>query len=467
MNFTLHLISTIVVLVLVSLMGFLSSRKVATSKDFILGGRNSSTLQIAGSIVATLVGGASTIGTSQVAFQSGVNAMWFTIGSSLACLFLGYFISGPLRRAEVETISQYMSITYGNKVGIFISIFTSLAIFTHVVGQILSSIAILNSMFGVGIILATLITMALILSYIFFGGFMGTSIVGIIKTLLLYITLLTSGFLIYNNLGGIEGIKLNFSSDPWLNLFSDGILNGFAQGFALVVGVTSTQTYLQAIFSGKTEKQSARGAYLSALLVPPIGLASTLIGMYIRKVSPYIDAKEALPFYALNNMNPLLGGMALAALIISVVGTGSGLILGISTMINKDIYMKYINPEATDKDQLKNLRISIILICSLSLLIVFTNLDSLILKWGFLSMTLRGTTVFIPLIGSIYFKDKISSRGVLLSIIVSPIVTVLLEILGIIDIDPLYIGLLCSMIIVFVFSKLDAKSGAKTINQSH
>lgn len=455
MSFTGHLISTIIILVLVSIIGFLSSKNVKTSRDFILGGRRLSAIQVAGSIIATLVGGASTIGTSQLAFQKGVNAMWFTIGASIACLFLGYFLAEPLRNEEVVTISQYMSETYGMSIGICISLFTSLAMFIHVIGQILSSVAVLGSVFNIDTILAAVITVLFILSYIFFGGFLGTSIVGIVKTILLYITLLSSGYIIYKKFGGTKGITTNIPSDPWLNLFSDGVLNGFAQGFTLVVGVSSTQTYLQAMFGGETGEQSKRGAYLSALLIPPIGLACTLIGLFMKKNFPYIDAKKSLPLYALNNMNPILGGMALAGLIISVVGTGAGLILGICTMINRDIYVGYINTKASDKDQLRNLRILIIIICLLSLLVVFTNLDSLIIKWGFLSMALRGTTVFIPLLGAIYFREKMSPKGVLLSIIVSPIATISFEIFKKTDIDSLYIGLLCSFIIIFVSSKFD------------
>src|SRR5699024_5864548 len=107
--------------------------------------------------------------------------------------------------AEVETISQYMSDTYGRSVGICISILTSLAIFIHVIGQILSSVAILSSMFKVGTIVATFITIFFILSYILFGGFLGTSVVGILKTVLLYMTLLGSGYIIYKNFGGVKG----------------------------------------------------------------------------------------------------------------------------------------------------------------------------------------------------------------------------------------------------------------------
>ena len=70
-------------------------------------------------------------------------------------------------------------------------------------------------------------------------------------------------------------------------------------------------------------------------------------------------------------------------------------------------------------------------------------------------MALRGTTVFIPLLGAVYFKEKISPKGVLISIIVSPIATILFETFKTVHIDSLYIGLFCSFIIIFISSKID------------
>ncbi|MCF6465561.1 sodium:solute symporter family protein [Clostridium sp. Cult2] len=447
-----HYISTLITIIIVSFLGFSSSKKVESSEDFAVGSRKLGTTKIAGSIIATIVGGASTIGTAQLAFQQGINAMWFTLGSSIACLFLGLFLAIPLRKAEVDTVSQFLSRSYGEYAGVAASIITSFAIFIHITGQFISSIAILSSLFNMAVALAAIITVAMIISYIFFGGFLGTSIVGIMKTILLYLTLGISGILTLKFFGGTQGFVAAFPKEPWLNLFSNGVSAGLAQGFSMVVGVASTQTYLQAMFAGKTGKESRKGAFLSALLIPPIGFVCTLIGMYMRTVNPNLVPREALPAFILNYLNPWVGGITIAALIISVIGTGAGLTLGVSTMVNRDIYLRFINPKADDKTQLKVLRLSVFGVSALALLMLFTNADSLILKWGFLSMALRGTTVFIPLLAAIFFKDRVSEKAGLIAIIVAPISTILWEIFGMSNIDSLYIGILASILMLVIFS---------------
>lgn len=450
-----YLISTLITLVIVSIMGINASKNVKNSTDFAVGGRSFSSSKVAGSIIGTLVGGASTIGTAQAAYVGGLNAMWFTLGASMGCLFLGLFLAKPLREANIFTVPEFMIKFYGNKSRLISSIISSLAIFVHITGQVLASVAIFTSLFNIGENLAVFITMMLIVSYIFFGGFLGSSVVGSIKTVLLYLTLSVSAYVVLKEFGGVGNFVGSYPKDPWLNLFSNGILSGFAQGFALVVGVCSTQTYLQAIFSGKTSRESQRGAFISALLIPPIGLICTMIGMFMHSVHPEIMSKQALPLFVINYLNPVVGGIVIGTLIISVVATGAGLTLGISTMISRDIYKAVINVRADSKKELLSLRISVLGILFVTSLMVAFNLDSLILKWAFLSMTLRGTVIFMPLIVAILMKEKTPYKAGVFSMIFAPLVTIVLSVLNITDMDPLYIGMGTSLIIFLVFILVD------------
>lgn len=464
MDNNLYLISTFITLIIVSCFGVRSSKKIKNSNDFAVGGRKFSSSQVAASIIGTLVGGASTIGTAQAAFVSGFNGIWFTLGASIGCLFLGFFLSKPLRNANVNTIPEFMIIYYGNKSRILSSSISSIAIFVHITGQVLAAVAIMTSLFCITESVAVFITMLLIISYIFFGGFLSSSIVGSLKTLLLYVTLSISAFIVLKGFEGVNGIVRSFPSDPWFNIFSEGIFNGLASGFSLVVGVCSTQTYLQAIFSGKDFKASRKGAFFSALLIPPIGLVCILIGMFMRINHPNIISKQALPLFIINHLNPVIGGIMIATLIISVVATGAGLTLGISTMISKDIYKGFINKKADDKKQLFVLRISILIVSLLATIIVFLNMDSLILKWAFLSMTLRGTVIFMPLVVTLLLKDKTPKKAGVISMLVAPIITIFLSIFEIVKMDPLYIGMSISLLIFVIGYNIDIKKLKYKIN---
>ena len=77
----------------------------------------------------------------------------------------------------------------------------------------------------------------------------------------------------------------------------------------MVIGVISTQTYVQALFSAKDSATAAAGCVTAALIVIPVGLPSVMIGMYMHAMHPEINAIDALPFYLCIYLPEWLGGI--------------------------------------------------------------------------------------------------------------------------------------------------------------
>nr|PZN03885.1 MAG: hypothetical protein DIU66_06315 [Bacillota bacterium] len=134
-----------------------------------------------------------------------------------------------------------------------------------------------------------------------------------------------------------------------------------------------------------------------------------------------IDPAAALPLFVIKGLNPWFGGVVLATLLVAVAGTGSGLALGISTLFARDLYARFINPKAEDTDLLKVSRLSLIGVLGIALLFTSGNLKSLILKWSFMSMGLRGASVFGPLWAAIFLKGRVDRKFAVLSMVVSPL----------------------------------------------
>ena len=114
----------------------------------------------------------------------------------------------------------------------------------------------------------------------------------------------------------------------------------------------------------------------------------------------------------------------IGALFIAIIGTGAGLTLGISTVLTNDIYRNYIDKEADNKKLLLVSRIIIVATLCLSLVFVSGSLKSLILEWSFLSMGLRGTAAFVPMIAALFFKGRVSPKAATLSVIIGPIASI-------------------------------------------
>ncbi|WP_434511756.1 sodium:solute symporter family protein [Desulfitobacterium sp. AusDCA] len=446
-----HIIFIVLTTALVLGVGVYAGTRVKSAADFSTGGGKAGTSLIAGTIMGTLVGGNATIGTAELAFNFGASAWWFTLGAGIGCLILGLFLAKPLHKSGKETIPQFLVTTYGPKSGPITTIFSSVGIFMNIVAQILASIALLSSMFQLSPILGALIAVILVICYVFFGGLAGAGMTGIAKLILLYVSLLVVGVLAYVKVGGITGLTHGLPAFPYFNLFGRGFTVDFAAGFSLIVGVISTQTYIQAMFAGKDAVTARRGALVSAILIPPTGIAGMLVGMYMKMNFPQMKAAEALPTFVMNYLPPWFAGIVLGTLLVTVVATGAGLTLGISTMLTKDLYKK-LSPQASEQKLMYVSKGLIVVVAALSLLFVTGNLKSMILQWAFLSMGLRGATVCLPLLGAIFFPKSVSPKAGLIALVLAPVADLVWKLGVPKGMDPLYAGLIASFVCLVVGS---------------
>ncbi|MGD0399446.1 MAG: sodium:solute symporter family protein [Syntrophobacteraceae bacterium] len=448
-----HIMGMVVTLLIIVGAGIYAGTRVKGEKDFSGASRKAGSAVVAGTIMGTLVGGSSTIGTAQLAFQYGLDGWWFTLGAGIACLLLGTFMLRPLYSSNKSTIPQYLTETYGQAIGPISSVFTSIGIFINVIAQGLAAVALLTSMAHVSTTVALVISTVLVLAYVLAGGLQGTGIVGTIKLTMLYGAVIAAGGIALYKFGGMSGLFEAFPEHfPWFSLFGRGFSLDFAAGFSLVVGVLSTQTYIQAVLSARSFSQARKGALISAFFIPPVGIGGILVGMYMKAHItdfPGLKSADVLPTFILHYMPPLLGGAVLATLLVAVVGTWAGLNLGISTMLTRDIYKRYIDKKADDKKALLVQRVLILCLCAVTIVAVSSNMGGLILGFSFLSMGLRGCSALFPLLGAMFFKRFVSPVAGISAAVLGPLTDLIWHLVYPKGLDPLYPGLLVSAGVLF------------------
>ncbi|MCR4432082.1 MAG: sodium:solute symporter family protein [Tepidanaerobacteraceae bacterium] len=445
-----HIAGIAATLAAITAVGVYSGKNIKSNADFSVGGRKAGSLVVAGTIIGTLVGGASTIGTAQLAFAYGFSAWWFNLGAGIGCLILGLLFAKPLYNTDKHTVPQMLAEEFGPAAGPVSSFFSSLGIFLSVVAQVLSAVALLTAMFNMPPLAAAAFSIILMAAYVVFGGVWGTGLVGIAKLLLIYISMLVGGVIAFSGGGGLAGYKAAFPAFPYFSLFGRGFWVDFAAGFSLVIGVLSTQTYIQAVISGKSLKEARAGALISAAVIPPIGVAGTFIGLYMKIHFPDINPALAFPYFVLKTLNPWFGGIVLATLLVATVGGGAGLALGISTILTNDIYARYIKKDADDLSKLKFTRFMIVFVLALTLIFIAGNIKSMILNWNFMSMGLRGAGIFIPLCAALFFKGRVNKNFAILSMIMGPLSMLAGKNLLPKNVDPLFLGIAVNFIIILM-----------------
>lgn len=483
-----HILGILLSILLIEIVGIMSSKKVKTADDFSRAGGKAGTWVVCGTIMGTLIGGQSTVGTAQLAFTYGISAWWFTLGAALGCVVLaiGYVI--PLRRSGCTTLLEVVSNEYGKKAEVLGSVLCSLGMFVSVVAQILSASALLMTLFPMKFYLAAAISCLIMMIYVVFGGLWSAGIGGIVKLILLCISTLAGGIIVLSLTDGYHGLMTAIEDmhgtlveifgcqhigERYNNIIARGAAKDVGSCLSVILGVLATQSYAQGIWAAKTDDVARKGALISAVLTIPIGAACVLIGLYMRghyvtseelemlttagrslpeNVGVMATTAQAFPLFITHCMPEFLGGIVLGTLLITIIIGGSGLTLGSSTILVRDVFMKI---DASLNESSKNLKVSRLTIIGILLMSVFvaaTFSGSFINDLGFLSMGLRATAVFIPLTLALFLPRRFNYKWILASIIAGTAALIVTQFMKL-PVDGIFVGLGVSVVCCLLGAK--------------
>jgi SSS family solute:Na+ symporter len=398
-------------------------------------------------MISTLIGGSSTIGTAQMGYSNGLSAWWFTLGSGIGCLLFGLRLVKPLRKTGYTTIQQIVSNEYGTALGVITSILSAIGIVINVMAQFLSANVLFTTMLGISPIYSSIIAVIVMICYVVFGGVLGTGILGNVKLILIYTAIIFGVYTISVSNGGFAHLYSVLPKEQYFNIFGRGMGVELGSLFSVLLGVLCGQTYVQTIMSGKNDSASIKGTIATALLLPPVGLGGAFIGMYMKVNYPSIESSQAFPLFVINHMPPILGGAILATLLLALVGTGSGMALGLGTIVTKDIYKKFIKKDADSASELFVSRVTIIICFVFSAIFAYANQNAIILSWTIISTGLRGVVLFVPMFGALFFKNRIDSRFAAASSILGVAALMAGNMMLDLTFDPLFLAMGVSMLI--------------------
>lgn len=137
----------------------------------------------------------------------------------------------------------------------------------------------------------------------------------------------------------------------------------------------------------------------------------------------------------MEHMHPLLGGIVLGTMLITVIIGGAGLTLGATAIVSRNIFHRSVD------SSLQLQRGILIVILLLSAIVAMMSHGSYINDLGFLSMGLRVATVFLPLIVALFLPNRISKRWMTASVIASTALLFITKIQTRFVVDPIYSAL--------------------------
>jgi SSS family solute:Na+ symporter len=366
----------------------ITARGVGGIVGYLLAGRGLPAGVSAALLAGLAVGGASTIGVAERAYQSGFSAGWYNAAWAVGALVMGLAAAKRYRRLEITTLPELFERYYGTAARVI-----------AVAGQLVLQVVITSLQYVAGgAILSSLmpqvfsfrsgmaVTAVVFVGITLIGGFWAAGLTNVINVLVIYIGIGLGVVLTIGKLGGLESFAAQIpAGHPGFDLWAVGPGLIIAWFIVMITTVHSTQSVIQIGFASKDEKTASRGYLIGSALIFPVGFLSAVLGIAAAVMHPGIVPAEALPKVVLG-LSPLAAGIILAGLWAADVSTASALLMGSATLVSSDIIKRFFVPELSDaRDQL---------LCRVTVLVlsVFTFLLALTVS-GILKILLIGLTL--------------------------------------------------------------------------
>ena len=145
----------------------------------------------------------------------------------------------------------------------------------------------------------------------------------------------------------------------------------------------------------------------------------------------------------------------LGALLINILGCGSGLMLGASTILVRDVIANAQRKWSSGKrhmSQLLETRLSIVALLAVAVVVANTFHGSFINDLGFLSLGLRAVAIIFPLSFALWMPGRFKTRAVMISMVAGTAMMLAAHLLNFPG-DAVFYGLATSLLIIVVSMK--------------
>ncbi|MCY4181379.1 MAG: sodium:solute symporter family protein [Gammaproteobacteria bacterium] len=328
--------------------GLWLSRSNASSADWDIGGGTLGIAMLAAGIAGTRIGGAGTYGVAGDVISEGLGHLWYGVNSFAALFLVGLFFAIPYRRLKLVSVGQAFDYRFGSYRCQWL---TSLCVQAeylivniiepYIIGSIVSGVT--GIPFGLGVLIGAVV----IISFTVFGGLRGTAITNIVHCSVIIFGLLLVGLVVMGNMGGWDsvleragGMLAEASQDEvrWWSFTGIGWATIIALFISATIHTPAASVYANYASSAARQEYLIPGFFLAGIIAAAMPLVAGFIG--ILTMATY-GAEAGLGSY-LNiaqlamDAGPILGGIALAAVLAAVISSGAPILLASATMFVND-----------------------------------------------------------------------------------------------------------------------------------
>jgi Na+/proline symporter len=339
------------------------ARKVNTSSDFFLAGRNLPTPVVAMSLVASWFGAETCIGSSGAVYVGGLSASRADpFGYSMCLLLMGLLIAVPLWRGGYITLSDFYAERYGpwvEKLTAFVLIPGSLiwgAAQIRAFGQIVSSttqLPVETTIF--------FCTFAVVI-YTLLGGLLGDILTDMLKGALIFFGLISLFVYVIQSPNFHWSLFSTMPQDRLSFLATQESVWQRVDRWAIpILGSLVAQELISRTLAAKSPQVAQRGSYWACFIYLFLGIIPLFLGLIGPQIFPNITHNEQfLTSLAEHYLPPVIYVIFVGALISAILSTIDTILISVAAITAQNVLDPWIKHKS-EKYKLRIVRTIIVI----------------------------------------------------------------------------------------------------------
>lgn len=392
------------------LIGFWAYKKVKGSNDFLLAGRTLGLPVSTAVIFATWFGSETIMGaSSQFATGGLIGVIEDPFGAALCLILIGLFFARPLYRMQLLTFGDFYRVKFGRSTELIASFFLVVSYFGWIAAQMVALGIILSHLLGISLVMAISLGSIIVVIYTVTGGMWSVSITDFIQSIMIVIGLIVT---IVNLMGWAE-IKQMFSNAPdgFFSFIpkehtSTSSLNYFAAWITIGLGSIPQQDVYQRVMSARSERVAVWASIIGGILYLTLAFVPLLIALYAKTYFPHYskdDTQNIITNLVMQHCHPFVQIVFMGAILSAIMSTASGAILAPAGVLSENLLSGILKIK-TDKQELKLMRYSVVIIGAISFIMALNGQNIFELAGEASALSL--VSLFVPMCAGIWHKGR-------------------------------------------------------------
>jgi len=471
-----------------------TSRSSKSASDFYVAGKGVPWIQVGIAMVGSYLSAASFLGCAGDIGVFGIDSIWLSIGFFGGYMAVLLLIAGPLRNVGSYTVAGALHARFpDNRIKLAVMACTVVISTFYLVPQMLGAGLLFEMLLGWNFVWVTIILGVLMSIYIIFGGMKATLYNQVIQALFLWVAMVVLVVIAYFTVGhgsfagilataqqtvppllaaknpavvdAIKGLPADAAiatarqimpaaeSVMSIGVKTSSTLAMISTVIALVFGTAGLPHILIMFFTVPSARAAKKSVTLCIAALGIFYLCAIILGfllfpaIYPKLVSWIAQGATGVGLaknMAVLEISQMVGGPWLMAIgaagaVAAILSTSAGLMITVASSISHDLYKVYINPKASEKQELNIAKVTTLLMSAIAVILALALKKENIAWLVMLAFSIAASAIFPAMLATLWWK-RTTRQGVIASILTGLAVSVLFIIMLLTGVknDPLF-----------------------------